>query len=100
MKKALSAIGQFILFLLVFLAGSLANPFHLKWFVVHPTPTSTRFFVPDGLLLMIAIFLVILLIEVLRKRLIPSALWTAAAFAAALVLGLLAKFGSATHDIY
>ena len=100
MKKALSAIAQFILFLLVFLAGSLANPMHLKWAVTHPTLTTTRYFVPDGLILMIVLYVVILLIEVLRKRLLTSGLWTTGAFVLALILGFLAKFGSATHDIY
>ena len=100
MKKTLSAIGQFILFLLVFLAGSLANPMHLKWSVTHPTLTSTRYFVPDGLIFMIVLYVVILLIEALRKRLLASGLWTTGAFFFALILGFLAKFGSVTHDMY
>ena len=49
MKTALSFIAQTVLFFLVFLAGTLWDPFHLKWFVTHPTLTSTRYFVPDGL---------------------------------------------------
>ena len=100
MKKALSAIGQFMLFLLVFLAGSLANPLHLKWSVTHPAPNITHYFVPDGLLIMVALYLVFLCIALVRKRLTTSGLYTTAAFALALILGLLAKFGSVTHDIY
>ncbi len=100
MKRILLAIGKFLLFLLVFFAGSLANPFHLHWLVTHPTPTTTRFFVPDGLILMAVLYVVILLVASLRKRLTTSGFYTTAAFVLALALGLLAKFGFATHDLY
>ena len=100
MKKALLTFGKFVLFLLVFFAGSLLNPFHLRWMVTHPSPISTRFFVPDGLLLMLGLYVLILVIEAMRKRLLSSGPWTTAALILALVLGYLAKFGLATHDLY
>jgi hypothetical protein len=100
MKKALLTFGKFVLFLLVFLAGSLLNPFHLRWMVTHPTPTSTRFFVPDGLLLMLGLYVLILVVEVVRKRLVSSGPWTTLALVLALVLGYLARFGFATHDLF
>ncbi len=100
MKKILLAFGKFVLFLLVFFAGSLANPFHLKWSVTHPTLFTTHFFVPDGLILAAALYVLILLIEAVRKRLMSSGLWTTGAFILALLFGFLAKFGSVTHDLY
>lgn len=100
MKKFLSIAAQFFLFLLVFLGGTLADPFHLKWSVTHPTPTSTRYFVPDGLILMVALYLLFLVVEFLMKKLTRMGLWTTAAFLLALVLGFLSKFGFATHDLY
>jgi hypothetical protein len=100
MKKAILLILQFFLFLIAFLAGSLMNPFHLRWNVAQLSPTSTRYFVPDGLLLMIAIFIVVLICEALAKRLRTAAIWTTAAFLLALAAGFMARFGSATHELY
>ena len=100
MKKILSIAAQFVLFLLVFLGGTLLDPFHLKWSVTHPTLTSTRYFVPDGLLLMVAVYLILLGIEAARKRLRTSGLWTTLAFLLALATGFLSKFGFATHDLF
>jgi hypothetical protein len=100
MKKAILLVLQFFLFLIVFLAGSLMNPFHLRWNVTQLSPTSTRYFVPDGLLLMIAVYILALICEALAKRLRTASLWTTAAFLLALAAGFLAHFGSATHDLY
>ena len=100
MKKIVLSVLQFVVFLLVFFAGSLAAPFHQRWFVSHPTATSTRYFVPDGLLCMVGLYLLILIFEAVRKRLSTSGLWTTGAFLFALALGFLAKFGSVTHDLY
>jgi hypothetical protein len=100
MKKALVVIAQFLLFFMVFLAGSLADPFKMKWFISHPTLTSTRFFVPDGLILTLVLFLVILGIEVATKRLRTAGTLTSLAFALALILGIIAKFGWVTHDLF
>ena len=100
MKKILVTVAQCILFLLVFLAGSLANSLHLRWFVAHPTPTSTHYFVPDGLIFATVLYLVFLLFAVVRKRLSTSARYSTIAFVVAILLGFLSKFGSVTHDLY
>jgi hypothetical protein len=100
MKKALAVIAQFLLFFMVFLAGSLLDPFKMKWFISHPTPTSTRFFVPDGLILMALLYLLILIVEAITKRLRTAGPLTSIAFALALLLGFLAKFGWLTHDLF
>lgn len=99
MKIALVTAAQAVLFLVVFLAGTLWDPFHLQWFITHPGSTSTRFFVPDGLILMLALYALILVLEAARKRLATSGVWTSLAFVLALVLGLLSKFGFASHDL-
>ncbi len=100
MKKAILLILQFFLFLIVFLVGSFMNPFHLRWNVTQLSPTSTRYFVPDGLLLMIAVYILILICQLLAKRLRRAGIWTTAAFLLALAAGFMARFGSATHDLY
>ena len=99
MKKAILLILQFFLFLGVFLVGSFLHPFGLRWSVTQITPTTTRYFVPDGLLIMLALYAVILIIEVVSKRFRASIL-TTVALLLALTVGLVAKFGSVTHDLY
>ena len=61
---------------------------------------STRFFVPDGLLLMIGLFLLILIIEASSKRMRSAGLLTTIGFVLALLLGIFSKFGWATHDLF
>lgn len=67
MKRVLSVVLQFILFLVVFLVGSL-----LPGANVLPTLSvgagAGRVFVYDGVLLMLALYLLILLIAAARKR--------------------------------
>jgi hypothetical protein len=100
MKKALLVVVQFLVFFMVFLAGSLLDPFKMRWFVSHPSPEATRFFVPDGLILMVLLYIVILAAEVARRRLRGPGVLTSVAFVVALALGLLSKFGWATHDLF
>jgi hypothetical protein len=100
MKKIVFIFLQFVLFLLVFLAGSIWNPLRLQWFITHPTPTATRYFAPEGLLLMVALYIAILVIELLRKRVLAAAIPTTVAAVLALLLGWVAKFGFVTHDIF
>ena len=95
MKRFFSAFFQFILFFLVFAAGSFLPPFKLRH-IISSTADSTRIFYMDGLLLMSALFLLILLIEAARKRIATAAPWTVLAFALALVAGLASKFGFMT----
>ncbi len=103
MKKALSFIAQFVLFLAAFAAGIIIgvfDPLHLRWFVTHPTPTSTRYFVPDGILLALLLYLLILLIHRSRKSLRTAGLRTSAALVLALLTGFLARFGFVNTDLF
>ena len=100
MRTALSIIVQTVLFLLVFLLGTFLHPFNLSWFIHHPSASSTRFFVPDGLLLTLGLYLLLLALHAGRKRLETSGRSTSIAFTLAVILGLLSRFGFATHDLY
>jgi hypothetical protein len=105
MKTALAILGQLILFALfaaIFFAGGILGLFHYDpfgaphWLVSHPTLTSTRYFVPSGLFLMTILWLIVLAIEAAARKLRTAGLWTTVAYAAALMIGLLLKFGWAT----
>jgi hypothetical protein len=99
MKKILFPILQLILFLLVFFVGSLWEPFHFEH-VLIATPGTTRIFIADGLLLMFALYILIVLIQILRKRLRTSAPWTTLAVILAAVFGLMMKFGFKTLSAF
>jgi hypothetical protein len=99
MKIAIATIFQFILFLIVFGAGSLFPPFHFEHILIAQ-PGSVRIFVADGLFLMFALYILILLVEVLRKRLRTSAPWSTLAVLLAAVLGLMMKFGFLTRSTF
>jgi hypothetical protein len=99
MKNVVFTILKFLLFLVVFGAGSLFPPFHFEHILIA-TPGVTRIFVADGLLLMFALYVLIVLSEVLRKRLRTSALWTTLAVILAAVLGLMMKFGFKTLSAF
>jgi len=97
MKRVLLTFAQFVLFVLVFLVGSFLNPMQMQWFLTHPTLESTRFFAPGGLLAATALYVVILLLEAATKKLRTAALATSVIFAAAVLVGLVAKFGWVTR---
>jgi hypothetical protein len=96
----LAGLIQFAFFYLVFLggtfAGALFDPLHLRWFVSHPTPFSTRYFTPDGLLLLIAVYLLLLAAEAIFKARRPHRAITTAAFVLALLFGFVSKIGFIT----
>ena len=101
MKTALAIIGQILLFFVflgVFIAGGFLvvlhkDPFGGPHWFVHQTPAGLAWFVPSGMLLMTILWLVILGIEAAAKRLRTAGLWTTVAWLAALIIGLLSKFG-------
>ena len=100
MKNAVFTILKFLLFLIVFGVGSLFPPFHFEH-VIIATPGVTRIFVADGLLLMFALYVLIVLSEALRMRLRTSSPWTTTlAVILAAVLGLMMKFGFLTRSAF
>jgi hypothetical protein len=92
MKRFVVTLFQFLLFLLVFAVGSFLFLFLRLPSVVTNWAQGTRGFQWDGIILMVALFVLILAIQAARKR-VGSAPWTALAFVLATVVGLLMKFG-------
>lgn len=98
MKRAIAIILETILFLVVFLAGSLLVAFpaaHLPSWTVTLSPT--RYFVLDGLIFMLILYLLFLAIGAARHRLRSALVSSTTAVVLALVLGLAMKFGFATR---
>jgi hypothetical protein len=98
MKRAIAIILETLLFLFVFLAGSLlpAVPSaHLPSWNVGLSPT--RYFVLDGIIFMAILYLLFLLIGAVRHRLRSALVNSTVAVVLALVLGLAMKFGFATR---
>lgn len=98
MKNFFFLCLQFVIFLIVFAAGSLFPPFHMEHTLVV-TPSYTHIFVADGLVLMVALYVLIVIIEAVRKHIRVALPWTTLALALAVVLGLYMKFGFITHQI-
>lgn len=92
MKRVLSAVLQFVLYIVVFGVGSLLPAFNVLPNLSIPAGTN-RIFVYDGLLLMLLVYILILLIGAARKRI--SVAWPNATMALvlALIVGLAMKFG-------
>jgi hypothetical protein len=99
MKNIIFTILQLIVFLIVFFVGSIFPPFHFEH-VLIATPGITRIFIADGLLLALILYILILVFEVLRKRLRTAAPWTTLAFLLAVVFGLMMKFGFLTRSAF
>jgi len=92
MKRVLSIVLQFILFLFVFFLGFLLTGLN-KLPTLSISIGPSRVFVYDGLLLMLALYVLILLIAAARKRLAPALPNSTIALVLALILGLAMKFG-------
>jgi hypothetical protein len=99
MKKVVVAVLQLILFLIVFFVGSIFPPFHFEH-VLIATPGATRVFIEDGLLLTLVLYIIIVAVQVFRKRLRVSTPWTTLALALAIVFGLMMKFGFLTRSAF
>ena len=92
-KKVFFTLLQFVLFLLVSLVGITLPIFHLIPSHITKLADGSRGFEWDGVLLMLALFVLILVIEALRKRLFRSAPWTMLAFMLAGIAEYAMKLG-------
>jgi phosphoglycerol transferase MdoB-like AlkP superfamily enzyme len=98
MKKLLAAIGQFLLFLIVDVVGSLVyHPFHVRTKLAG-NPLEPRMYVWDGVLLMLAVYFLLLLIAALRKRVGAWLPWATVALVLAAVAGYGLKLGFVTQN--
>ena len=93
--KIILAILQFLLFFIAFAVGSFMTPFKLVH-VIAFSPRGSRIFYWDGIIVMLIVYVVILLIEALRKRLRTAAPWTTVALVLATLAGLAVKLGFLT----
>ena len=97
MKKFFSTVLQFLLFLILFAAGSFLHPFNLHW-ANTVTTAGTRYFVADGLVLALGMLFVIIITQAIRKRLCNTT-WTVIAFILAVALAYAMKLGFITREI-
>ena len=92
MKRILSVVLQLILFLVVFLVGSLLPAANFLP-MLSVSAGAGRVFVYDGVLLMLALYVLILLIAVARRKIYVAWPNPTLAVILALILGLAMKFG-------
>jgi hypothetical protein len=98
MKRAIAIILETILFLFIFLSGSLLVALPAAHLPEWTVPLSgSRYFVLDGLVFMFILYALFLVIGAARHRVRSAALTSTVAVVLALVLGLAMKFGFATH---
>jgi hypothetical protein len=97
--KIIATILQLFLFLLVFGVFSLFPPLHIQY-ILRSTTAGTHIFIADGLILALALYLLILLLQAFLKRLPSSAPWTSLAFVLSIFLGLMMRFGFLTRSPY
>ena len=91
MKRALLFVLQFVLLLVAFFVGSVLPVFHvLPTWRVSTGPGS--WFVLDGFVVLLVIYILLLLFAALRKRLVSGAVLSTAALFCAVIIGLLSKF--------
>jgi hypothetical protein len=91
MKRLISLFLQFLLMLAAFFVGSIAPVFKvLPLWQVSTGPG--RWFVLDGLIVLLMVYVLLLSIALLRRRLVHSGVTSTAAVVLALVVGLLSKF--------
>src|ERR1700761_2046175 len=99
MKSVVFTIVQLILFLIVFLVGSLLSPFHVEH-VLIATPGTTRIFIADSLGLAFVLYIIIVILGAARKRPRSRAPWTALAFLLAVVFGFMMNSGFKTVSAF
>jgi hypothetical protein len=98
MKRVLIGVAEFFFFLLLdVIGGVFYHPFNVET-KLAPTLLATRSFVWDGMLLMLAVWLLLLLMSVIRRRLASSALHSTIALALAALVGFFLKVGFITHN--
>ena len=97
MKTALLTIGQVVLFFVIFAVGSFLHPFNFHWLTRPLATGGTSFFVADGLLLAVGIFVAIVVVQALRRKTCDTR-WTVIAFLIAIAAGYAIRLGFVTQD--
>ena len=98
MRSFIAGAFQFVLFLATFFLGSFVlHPFGLRT-MLRSDDLHTRMFLWDGLLLLGVLYVLVLVLEAVTKRLRGRALRSTVAAALAAAAGLAMKFGFVTVD--
>ena len=93
LKKVFFTFLQFLLFLLVSFLGITMQVLHIIPSHLTKLADGTRGFEWDGVYMMLALLVLILLIEALRKRIRSAAPWTILALALAAIAEYAMKLG-------
>jgi uncharacterized BrkB/YihY/UPF0761 family membrane protein len=93
LKKVFFTFLQFLLFLLVSFLGITMQVLHITPSHLTKLADGTRGFEWDGVYMMLALLVLILLIEALRKRIRSAAPWTFLALALAAIAEYAMKLG-------
>jgi hypothetical protein len=96
-RNIFACLFQFVLFFVTFLLGSFVHPLKVQT-VLAPDALHTRVFIWDGLLLMLILYVLVLVVELLMKKLKTAGSWTTLALGLATLLGFLMKFGFLSTD--
>jgi hypothetical protein len=109
-KRVLFPVLQFFAFLGLMFAGGNWDSINMSYEIrqmshgaplsaVHPLMTTVKFpvgahvLIAQGIIFATTLLVVILIIQALRKKVIPAAYFTVLAFVAAVVVGLASKMG-------
>jgi uncharacterized BrkB/YihY/UPF0761 family membrane protein len=92
-KNVFFALLQFVLFLLVAFIGIALPALHMIPSNIMKFGDGSRGFEWDGVILMLILFVIILVIEALRKRLRSAAPWTFVALLLAAIVEYAMKLG-------
>lgn len=85
-------------YLVTFATGSFLHPFGITR-ILGTRGLGVRLYIWDGVLLMLALFLLTIVIEALGRRLRDLAPWTTASLALAAALGYLLRLGFVSRDL-
>ena len=96
-KRVLLSACFTVVYFVTFAAGSFLRPFGVTR-ILGSHGLAVRLYVWDGVLLMLALYLLTLAIEALGRRLRDLAPWTTASLALAALLGYLLRLGFVTRD--
>ena len=95
MKRVLSIVFQFLLYLIAFAAGSFLPVFHLLPAIIWHI-SATRDFVVTGLILAAALFVLVMVVHAVRRPHASALLNSTIAFIFAVAAGMVLHFGMLT----
>ncbi len=98
MKKVLSLLLQFVVLMVAAIFGWLREPFHVER-VLWQTAYQQRVFAADWVIATLIVYILILVIHALRKRLRNAWTGSTAVLVLVLISGFVVKLGFRTSDL-